>query len=163
MRNDLRYTNLRSSNLRSADLSGTDLTGSYIRRADLTGADLTNANLTGANLTCADLTGSDLTGANLSGAKLTGAKLTGARLPIWSKWSVTHSIEGTVVIGCQQKTIAQWDIIFEPDKDWPELKANLEEARMKHVEIAHADDETIRRVRACYMATRAYMIAMGIG
>jgi hypothetical protein len=89
--------NLRGANLRGADLSDADLRGAYLRGANLRGAYLSNANLRGANL-------SD---ANLSNV---------IKMPIYCKW--THGItNGNLIhIGCEKRTIEDWDAFFASDE-----------------------------------------------
>jgi hypothetical protein len=91
-----------------ANLDGANLYGS-----NLDGANLYGANLDGANLYGANLDGANLDGANLDGANLDGANLDGANLPMYCKWGVTHSHDyATIKIGCEVKTIEQWDAWF---------------------------------------------------
>jgi hypothetical protein len=141
--------NLRGANLRGADLSGANLSDAnlsdaYLRGADLSGANLSDANLSdaylsGANLRGANLRGADLSGANLSDADLSdanlraaylrGADLSGAvKIPMYCKW--THGItnENLIHIGCEKRTIEEWDKFFasndiiSTERNTPEFK-----------------------------------------
>jgi hypothetical protein len=86
------------------------LVNADIRYADLRNADLRYANIRG------NLRGVDFSGANLRGADLSGAKNKEiAYLPIYCKWS--HSIIGDKIqIGCQEKTIEEWENFFNSDE-----------------------------------------------
>ena len=67
-----------------------------------------NANLRGANLEDANLIN-----ANLRGAKNKETAI----LPIFCKWS--YGIKGDlIIIGCKQKTIEEWDIWFNSNKEY---------------------------------------------
>ena len=125
-----------------ADLSGADLRGADLRGANLRGADLRGANLIDANLRGADLSGADLRGANLSGADLRGADLSDAiKVPMYCKW--THGItDGMVHIGCEKRTIEEWDAFFASD-EVIETQRNTEE---------------FKQVQAVYNAYKAYLL-----
>jgi hypothetical protein len=109
----------KSKTLRGADLRGAYLTDAYLRGAYLTGADLTGATLWGADLWGADLTGADLWGADLTGADLRGADLTGVEgitLPVITITGSSHSVfymDGKIIIGCVEKTVAEWILDHE--------------------------------------------------
>jgi len=89
--------------------------GTNLSRANLWGADLSRANLSRANLSGANLSGADLSGADLSRADLSRADLSGAlRTPIFCKWR--HGItDGKVHIGCEARTVEEWDAFFDSD------------------------------------------------
>jgi uncharacterized protein YjbI with pentapeptide repeats len=112
------------ANLSGADLSNANLIGAY-----LSGANLCNANLSGADLSGANLIGAYLIGADLSGADLSGADLSGAvKIPMYCKW--THGItnENLIHIGCEKRTVEEWDDFFASDavisteRNTPEFK-----------------------------------------
>ena len=106
-------------------------------------ADLTGANLRGANLRGAYLRGAYLRDADLTGADLTGAGLTGAKMPIYCKWWL--SINGDKIqIGCEEKTIPEWDAWF----------AGTE------VYSTPRDTEEFKRIFAMYQAYKAYYLTM---
>jgi hypothetical protein len=110
-------------------------------------ANLEGANLEGANLAGANLAGANLARANLEDANLEGANLEDTYLPIYCKWRVTYKLDGSISIGCKAKSIAQWDKWF----------AGTEEFETKR------DSDEFKRIRANYLAVRAYCVAMGIG
>ncbi len=120
-----------------ADLSGADLSG-----ANLSGADLRRADLRRAYLRRADLSGADLSGADLSGADLSGAYLSGAnKLPMYCKW--THGItDGLIHIGCEKRSIEEWDIFFESEEI---------------IETPRNNDDFIQ-IQAVYNAYKAYLL-----
>ena len=142
---DLIDANLRGANLRDADLRDADLIDANLRGADLTGADLIGANLRdadliGANLTGADLTGADLTGADLIGADLRDANLTGAiKIPMCCKWSFGIT-DNKIHIGCEKRTIEEWDAFFESDK----------------VISTQRDTDEFKQIEAVYRGLKAY-------
>ena len=152
---DLRDADLIDANLRGADLTGAELIGANLRDADLidanlrgadlTGADLIGANLRdadliGANLTGADLTGADLTGADLIGADLRDANLTGAiKIPMCCKWSFGIT-DNKIHIGCEKRTIEEWDAFFESDK----------------VISTQRDTDEFKQIEAVYRGLKAY-------
>jgi len=143
---NLRGANLRGANLQGANLRGADLEGANLRGADLEGADLEGADLEGADLRGADLEGADLEGANLRGADLEGADLEGAnlrgaiKLPIFCKWS--HGITNQLIhIGCEKKTIDDWDIFFDSDQ----------------IIQTPRNTEEFKQIQAVYLAYRAYL------
>jgi len=184
---NLRGANLRGANLRGASLSCADLSGANLRGADLSGADLRGANLSGADLRGANLSGADLRGANLrgadlndanlndanlsdaslsdanlSGANLRGANLRGADLPLYSWWSVCLSGD-LVSIGCQTRTVEQWDAVWMPGDvglfhDFLRDTDHHHHPDLRYVRGMHVDE--IYRVRAHYLAARAYVLAL---
>ena len=109
---NLDQANLVGANLVGANLFRANLYGANLERANLVGANLERANLERANLYGANLYGANLVGANLFGANLVGANLYGAiKLPIYCKW--THGItENKIHIGCEKRTIEEWDLFF---------------------------------------------------
>jgi len=113
-----------------------------IESAVKAGANLARANLDGANLARANLAR-----ANLARANLDGANLDEANLPIWCKWCVSYKPDGSIVIGCKAKTIAQWD-------EWFSGTETFETER---------DSDEFKRIRASFLAYRAYCVALGIG
>jgi len=108
-------TNLSGANLSGADLPWANLSWADLSWANLSRADLSWANLSGANLSRANLSGANLSRANLSGANLSRADLSGAlRTPIFCRWR--HGItDGKVHIGCEARTVEEWDAFFDSD------------------------------------------------
>ena len=146
--------NGKRANLEGATLIGANLEGATLIGANLEGANLEGATLIGANLRCANLEGANLEGANLEGANLEGANLEGATLigatlecaikvPIYCKWSIGIT-DGLIHIGCEKRSIEEWDVFFASDKV-------LETPR---------DSEDFKRIRACYEAYKAYIKIM---
>ena len=120
--------------------SGADLRGANLRDADLSGA-----NLSGANLRDADLRDADLSGANLSGANLSGANLSGAnKVPMFCKWSHGISQGNLIHIGCEKRTIEEWDKFF----------ASTDELSTKR-----GTDE-FKQIEAVYNAYKAYYLTL---
>ena len=52
----------------------------------------------------------------MRGADLRDAYLSGADLPVYQKWFVTWLTNGIIKIGCEEKTVAEWDIWFASDE-----------------------------------------------
>ena len=126
-------TNLRYANLSDANLSD----------ADLSDADLSNTNLRYANLRYANLSDAYLSDADLSGADLSGAYLSGAvKLPMFCKWS--HGITGgdLIHIGCEKRTIEDWDIFFNSED----------------IITTSRNTDDFKRIQAVYEAYKAYLI-----
>lgn len=80
-------------------------------------------NLSYSDLSGSDLSGSDLKGSNLSYSDLKDSNLRGSKnldktvkLPMYCKW--THGItNGNLIhIGCEKKTIEEWDLFFSSDE-----------------------------------------------
>ena len=140
--------------LDGARLDRASLVGASLDRASLVGASLVGASLVGASLVGASLDGASLDGARLDRARLDGASLDGAsldraRLPIWCRWCVSYSIEPSVVvhIGCKSKSVEDWDAWFAGAGEFDTPR----------------DSEDFRRIRANYLAVKAYLIAMQEG
>ena len=112
---------LSMADLSYADLIGADLIGANLRGANLSGANLIRANLIRADLSGADLSGANLSGANLSDANLSRADLIGAdlseanKVPMYCKWSYGIT-EDKIHIGCEKRTITEWDAFFASNK-----------------------------------------------
>ena len=114
--------------------------------ARLDGARLDGAILDGASLVGARLDGAILDGASLVGASLVGARLVGARLPIYCQWPVTHTVAPDLLvhIGCKSKSVVDWDAWFSGSDEYDTPR----------------DSDDFRRIRASYLAVRAYLVAM---
>jgi hypothetical protein len=86
--------------------------------ADLWNADLWNANLSDADLSDANLSDANLRNANLSDADLWNAKNLDktVKLPMYCKWTHGISIGNLIHIGCEKRTIEEWDLFFASDK-----------------------------------------------
>ena len=115
--------------------------GADLRYADLRGADLRYADLRGADLRYADLRGAYLSDANLSDANLSGADLRGAiKAPMYCKW--THGItDGMIHIGCEKRTIEEWDEFFAGDE----------------IIQTERNTEEFKQIQAVYNAYKAYL------
>ena len=144
---DLSDADLRDANLSGADLSDADLRDANLSDADLRDADLRDANLSGADLRGADLSGADLRDANLryanlSDANLSGADLRGAtKVPMYCKW--THGItDGMVHIGCEKRTIEEWDNFFASDE----------------IIQTERNTEEFKQIQAVYNAYKSYLL-----
>ena len=142
------------ADLRDADLLGANLRGADLLRANLWNADLRDANLRSANLRGADLRSADLKSADLKNANLRNADLENANLynaknvemartPLYSKWPITFHGD-KIKIGCEEKTIEEWDKWFASGKEF-ETKRGTED---------------FKRIEAHYKAYRAYKIHM---
>lgn len=80
--------------------------------------------------------------ANLSGADLSGADLSGAiKVPMYCKW--THGItdEKLIHIGCEKRTIEEWDVFFNSDEK---------------IETERGTPE-FKQIQAVYNAYKAYL------
>ena len=95
-----------------------------------------------ANLCRANLSNANLSNANLSGADLSDADLSGViKMPIYCKW--THGItDGMVHIGCEKRSIEEWDAFFAGD-DVIQTERNTEE---------------FKQIQAVYNAYKAYLL-----
>ena len=82
----------------------------------------------------------------LVGASLVGASLVGARLPIYCQWPVTHTVAPDLLvhIGCKSKSVVDWDAWFSGSDEYDTPR----------------DSDDFRRIRASYLAVRAYLVAM---
>jgi hypothetical protein len=151
---DLSSANLYSANLRSANLYSANLCSADLRSANLYSADLSSANLRSADLSSADLSlanlySADLSSANLRSADLSSANLYSAKnketayLPLFCKWS--FSILGDKIqIGCEKRTIEQWDLFFASDE-----KLTTERGT-----------EEFKQIQAVYNACKAYLLTL---
>jgi len=137
IRANLRRADLSDANLSGADLSGADLSCADLSDANLRRADLSCADLSDANLSCADLSGADLSDANLSDANLSGA----IKIPIYCIW--THGItQGNLIhIGCEKRTIEEWDLFFSGNE----------------VLTTQRDTQEFKQIQAVYEAYKAYL------
>jgi hypothetical protein len=111
-------------------------------RADLSGANLIDANLIDANLRGANLIGANLRGADLRGANLIDANLRGAiKVPIYCRW--THGItQGNLIhIGCEKRTIEEWDLFFAGNE----------------VLTTQRDTQEFKQIQAVYESYKAYL------
>ena len=144
---DLRDENLIGAYLRDANLIVAYLSGAYLCGANLSGANLRDAYLRGADLRDADLIGADLSGAYLSDADLLGADLSGAdlsgaiKVPMYCKW--THGItdNNLIHIGCEKRTIKEWDEFFASDEELTTERGTQE----------------FKQIHAVYEAYKAYL------
>jgi len=160
---NLSYANLSDANLSDANLSDANLSDAKLRAANLSDANLSYANLSYANLSDAKLRAANLSDANLSYANLSYANLSDANLsdakhvPMHSRWEVsfTESPSLVVHIGCKTKSIAEWDAIFERIGE----SMNIALSMFESPELGSNDDA--RKIRANYMAIRAYLVALG--
>jgi hypothetical protein len=160
---NLEDANLEGANLEGANLEGASLEGARLVRASLEGANLEGANLegarlvgarlvgarlVGASLVRASLEGANFEGANLEGANLEDANLEDARLPIWCRWQVSYSSDpvSRVHIGCKSMSVSEWDAWFSGTDVFDTSR----------------DDERFVRIRANYLAMRAYLVALGL-
>ena len=154
---NLESANLRSANLRSADLYSANLYSANLESANLESANLESANLYSANLRSADLYSANLYSANLYSANLESANLRSANLysanlesanlysankvPIYCKWSIGITNGNLIHIGCEKRTIEEWDAFFASDKELS-TKRNTPE---------------FKQIEAVYLAYKSYL------
>ena len=144
---DLRFADLRSSDLSFADLRFANLSSADLSHANLSSVDLSFVDLRSSNLSSADLTYANLRHTNLKYANLSSANLLSAKnkdlcfLPICCKWNICI-IGEKIKIGCEEKTITEWDFWFASDNEL-ETKRNSEE---------------FKQIEAMYLAYRAYLL-----
>ena len=91
------------------------------KRAYLSNADLSNADLSSANLRYADLKGC-------------------IKTPMYCKWS-SGITEGMIHIGCEKKTIQEWDKFFASDEVIQTPRGTQE----------------FKQIEAIYLAYKAYL------
>jgi hypothetical protein len=99
------------------------------------------ANLIGACLRGADLSGADLSSADLRGTDLRGTELEECiKIPMYCRWS--HGVtDGMIHIGCEKRTIEEWDKFFASDK----------------VLQTPRGTEEFKQIEAVYLAYKAYL------
>ena len=136
----------KQADFRGANLSGANLYKAYLKYADFRGADLRGAYLRYADLRDACLIGANIRYACLIGAELSGAELSGAnfegclKIPMYCKWN--HGItDGMIHIGCEKRTIGDWDEFFASDE----------------VIQTPRGTEEFKQVEAVYLAYKAYL------
>jgi uncharacterized protein YjbI with pentapeptide repeats len=139
--------NLRGANLEGANLEDANLIDANLIAANLIGANLIGTNLRGANLEGANLRGANLIDANLIGANLRDANLEGANLedaikvPMYCKWPHGITKANLIHIGCEERTIEDWDKFFESNET---LSTERNTPEFKQIE-------------AVYLAYKAYL------
>jgi hypothetical protein len=134
--------NLRNANLRNANLENANLRNANLGYANLGYANLRNANLSNANLENANLYNANLGYANLRNAYLGYANLVNAKkIPMYCKW--THGItNGNLIhIGCEKRSIEEWDLFFNSDKKLTTERNTTE----------------FKQIEAVYLAYKAYL------
>lgn len=152
---DLRYSNLNRAYLMNANLKHSNLLGANLKYTNFSFADLSYANLMYTNKSYIDLTSSILNHAilydnNLTNPKifeitslkdehLINYKLTDALVSIYCKWDV-FIINDKIKIGCETKTIPEWDEWFNGDK----------------IYVTHRNTDDFKRIYANYIAVREY-------
>ena len=94
-----------------------------------------------ANLSWANLSWVDLSGACLSGACLSDANLSGATMPIFCKWSSHGIVDGKIRIGCEIRSVEDWDSFFASDE----------------VITTPRDTDEFKRIRAVYESYKYYL------
>ena len=132
---NLESANLESADLYSANLRSADLYSANLESADLRSADLYSANLKSANLYSANLESANLYSANLESADLRSANLRSAnKVPIYCKWSIGITNGNLIHIGCEKRTIEEWDAFFASDK---ELSTKRNTSDFKQIEAVY--------------------------
>jgi hypothetical protein len=138
---NLSDADLRGANLRGADLRGADLRDAFLSDADLSHADLSHADLSDANLRGADLSGAYLRGADLRDAKGLDATI---KMPMYCKWKHGITNGNLIHIGCEKRTIKEWDVFFASDK----------------VLSTERNTDEFRQIEAVYNAYKAYLTTL---
>jgi len=100
--------------------------------ADLHSADLRFANLRSANLYSADLRFANLYSANLRSV---------VKMPIYCKWSHGITNGNLIHIGCEKRTIQEWNEFFDSDEE---------------IETPRGTEE-FKQIQAVYEAYKAYL------
>ena len=129
---DLRFANLRFANLYSADLRFANLYSANLYSANLRSADLRFANLRSAYLYSADLRFANLYSANLRSV---------VKMPIYCKWSHGITNGNLIHIGCEKRTIQEWNEFFDSDEE---------------IETPRGTEE-FKQIQAVYEAYKAYL------
>ena len=123
-----------------ADLPYADLRGANLQDVNLQNANLRWANLQNVNLFNANLRNANLFNAELRSVNLLDANLRNAYLPIYCKWPVSI-VDNKIQIGCENKTIKEWDEFFKSD----------------YVMETKRDTNEFKRIEAVYKAYKAYL------
>ena len=143
---ELSNKDLQDCRLRDCNLNDINLSGSTFRGSDLSFSRACRSNFRNADLSKSKLVHCDFTGSDFTGVTLNGSDTAGANLPIYCKWD--FSIKGNMIfIGCQQRTMEEWDNFFSPE--------------CKEVIKTPRDSEEFKRIRAMYEAHKAYIKIMG--
>ena len=129
--------NLYNANLYNANLENADLYNANLENANLRNANLINANLENANLENADLRNANLENADLYNANLSKS----IKLPIYCKWSHGITNGNLIHIGCEKRTIEDWNKFFDSDEE-------LETKR---------DTKEFKQIKAVFKAYEAYL------
>lgn len=119
---NLSNTNLSYSNLSNANLSTANLASSTFYKTNLTNANLSNTELRNAKLNRANLNNTNMSGAiiyktHLNGAEFNNTNVTETPLNIFSNWNIYYTLPDLITIGCEKKTIAEWDDWFKNSKE----------------------------------------------
>ena len=96
--------------------------------------------LYGASLDGASLNHASLDHASLDHASLNHASIVGAYLPIFCKWSYSI-IDEKIKIGCETRTIEDWDIFFASDE----------------IITTERNTDEFKQIQAVYFACKAYL------
>lgn len=109
-------------------------------RVSLASADLRSADLRSADLSLADLRSANLRLADLRSAHLRSA----IKLPIYCRW--THGItnENLIHIGCEKRSIEDWDKFFESDE----------------ILTTERNTQEFKQIEAVYNAYKAYLTVL---
>jgi hypothetical protein len=120
---DLRDSDLSNSNLSNSDLSNSNLRGSDLSYSNLSGSDLRDSDLSYSNLSYSNLSNSNLRGSDLRDSNLSGSDLRDSKnldktikLPMHCKWSHGITNGNLIHIGCEKRTIEEWDLFFNSDE-----------------------------------------------
>ena len=132
-----------NANLRNANLRNAYLGNAYLRNANLGNADLANANLANADLANANLANANLWNANLANADLRNPKNKdkAVNVPMYCKWAHGITNGSLIRIGCEKRTIEDWDKFFSSNEEI-ETKRNTPE---------------FKQIQAVYEAYKAYL------
>ena len=125
---NFRNSDLRNSILRNSDFTNSDFTNSILRNSDLRNSDFRNSILTNSDLSNSDLSNSE----NLD-------KTT--KLPIYCKWSHGITNGNLIHIGCEKRTIEEWDEFFNSEEELSTERGT----------------EQFKQIQAVYEANKAYL------
>jgi hypothetical protein len=153
---DLRHTNLAFTNMHGTILRGTNLRYTSLVGAEMIYADVTDAKLDFANLAFAKMGGVKGTPAGIEGANLhcvTGLPKGASAVITGSRDTVTINRDGTISIGDDRKTLAEWQANKHKALHSKFHFSDEVKEYRKHLRTAERLVETLRarRYKACKM------------
>jgi hypothetical protein len=138
---DFRGGDFRGGNFLGGNFLGGDFLGGNFLGGNFLGGDFRGGNFLGGNFLGGDFLGGNFRGGDFRGGNFRGGNFRGGVMMPTCKWVFGVTAGGKIKIGCEEKTIEEWDAWFAGSETFSTPRNTV----------------AFQKIQASYEATKAYL------